>query len=174
MFLCVSSSITNNDLWWVFVWHHNSWNWQTTSVRVWIISLQWFPGHTRVKKWSLFVRMGLNWHSLWRFVHILMTEWVFPSCFLKWICNCNRLLVILHQYFLACFDLIILEVGCWFIQFNRVVDLRWVKHSVGVLCFVSSWGSVDISRFWSWFLPSSIWSFHWVLILNFQIFITNF
>jgi len=50
--LVVGASITNYDLWRIFVWHDDSWLWKSASEGVWMVGLQWFLQHTGVEVFS--------------------------------------------------------------------------------------------------------------------------
>jgi len=52
--LIICTSITNDDLRWVLIWHHNSRLWESASEAIWMIWLKWLLQHTCVKILSYF------------------------------------------------------------------------------------------------------------------------
>ena len=101
--LVVGASITNYDLWRIFVGHDDSWLWKSASEGVWMVGLQWFLQHTGVEVFSdlvLILRKSgyflktLSFKIDWLWCSVFKCESYGLSIFLQDLAACSYLCVL--------------------------------------------------------------------------------
>ena len=128
--LIVGASISDNDLWWVLIWHDDGWLWQSASESVWMIWLEWFLKHTGMKVLS-HLELILGQGSY--FAQSLAVEiyWLWST-----IGKCEAdCLTILLENFTAWSNFGILEHGCWVGDFISVNHSILVQSCLGSCCW---------------------------------------
>lgn len=128
--LIVGASISDNDLWWVLIWHDDGWLWQSASESIRMIGLKWFLEHTCVKVFS-YLELILRQGSYFTQSLAVQIHWLRSS-----ISECKTYcLTILLQDLTAWGNLGILEHGSWVCYFILMACCFLILSSLKCSCW---------------------------------------
>ena len=144
--LIVGTSISDNDLWWVLIWHNHGWLWQSASESIWVIWLQWFLEHTSMKIFS-YLKLILGQGSYFTQSLAVEINWL-GSSIRECEANC---LTILLENLAAWGNLCILEHGSGvsdFVSMDSCVLFLSSLESGSGCCFFLSLCRLGSFRHW--------------------------